>query len=286
VFGNRFFSVAALVGIAIVHSAARGDEPVDTEAAAGRQQRLEYLKTRAGEFQVFTEADREKPLAQTKEPLLRYSNPARGFLLSDGGTFLWLDGERVVAVASWSLRGTGKCYREFTSLAAEPLICMNGARVVWSPKAGGLVDQLLPDAPVPLANAPRRLAQMRTLAARFSAVIFKDDAPTELRLMSQPVHRYKRESDKILDGGLFSFAEATDPEALVLLEARRGTKAGEFEWRFTLARMTSSQLRMRLDDKEIWSVTNFWKSPKSPDDPYVEAFAGDYVAPESPAPEK
>jgi hypothetical protein len=233
--------------LALMHSAARADDPVDPATAPSRQQR---------------------------------------FLLSDGGTFLWLDGERVLAVASWSLRGTGKTFREFTSLTAEPLVCVNEGRIVWSPKAGGMVDQPLPDAPIPVANAPRRLAQMRTLAARFSAVIFKDDAPTELRLMSQPVHRYKRETDAVRDGGLFSFAEATDPEALVLLEARQGEKGGEYEWRFTLARMTSSQLTMRLDDKEIWSVTNFWKSPKSPDDPYVEAFAGDYVAPESAAPAK
>jgi hypothetical protein len=277
--GSRI-GILLFVVTALFHSAALSDEPVDPALAAARQQRLDYLRTRAAQFELFIGGDREKPLPQSKEPLLRYSNPARGFLLSDGATFLWLDGERPLAVASWSLRGTGKTFREFTSLAGEPLVCVNDGRVVWTPKTGGQVNQPLPAAPQPLANAARRLAQMRTLAGRFSAVIFKEDDPTELRLMTQPVHRYKRETEEILDGGLFSFAEATDPEALVLLEARRGSKAGDFEWRFTLARMTSSQLTMRLDDREIWSATNFWKSPKSPDDPYVEAFAGDYVAPE------
>jgi hypothetical protein len=122
---------------------------------------------------------------------------------------------------------------------------------------------------------------MRALAGRFSAVVFREGAPTELRLMSQPFYRYKNETPELRDGGLFSFAEATDPEALLLLEARPTKTKGEYEWRYTLARMTSLPLVMRLDDKEIWSVENFWTSPRSPGDPYFEANAGPYVAPAS-----
>ncbi|MBI3862264.1 MAG: hypothetical protein HY290_10250 [Planctomycetia bacterium] len=122
---------------------------------------------------------------------------------------------------------------------------------------------------------------MRDLAGRFSAVVHlppDETTITELRLMSRPVYRYKQETPDALDGALFSFVEATDPEALLLLEARRGKAKGEFEWRYTLARVTSVRLIVRLDGKECWSVTNFWRSPKSPNDPYVESADGKYAA--------
>jgi hypothetical protein len=33
--------------------------------------------------------------------------------------------------------------------------------------------------------------------------------------------------------------------------------------------------------KAIWSVPKFWQSSRSPNDPYVEAFRGDYSAEQS-----
>jgi hypothetical protein len=260
----------------------RADQtPEDADAPAARQARLDYLKSRAAECELFQAGDRSKPLVLTKEPLLRFSNPVRGLKLSDGATFLWLDGQRPLAVATWSLRGEGNVFREMTSLSAEPLSCVREERTLWSPKTGGQLNKLLPDAAAPLPNAARRLGQMRTLARRFSAVVHlppDETIITELRLLSQPIHRYRQETPEILDGALFSFAEATDPEALLLLEACRGKSEGEYEWRYSLARMTSVRLIVRLDDKECWSVTNFWRSPKSPDDPYVEAADGKYPA--------
>ncbi|MBI3860999.1 MAG: hypothetical protein HY290_03805 [Planctomycetia bacterium] len=276
------YSVGSLFVLAACLPAVLADDPpADADTPATRQQRLEYLKSRAAECELFKEGERNKPLAFTREPLLRYSNPVRGFKLSDGGTFLWLDGERPLAVATWSIRGPGNIYREFTSLSAEPLSCRREERELWLPKTGGLMNQLLPEAPPPLPSATRRLGQMRDLAGRFSAVVHlppDETTITELRLMSRPIYRYKQETPDVLDGALFSFVEATDPEALLLLEARRGKATGEYEWRYTLARMTSVRLIMRLDGKECWSVTNFWRSPKSPNDPYVEAADGKYVA--------
>jgi hypothetical protein len=272
----------SLVVLAACLATARSDDaPADADTPAARLARLEYLKSRAAECELFKEGKRDTPLARAKEPLLRYSNPVRGFNLSDGATFLWLDGERPLAVATWSIRGPGNVFREMTSLSAEPLSCIRDATALWSPKTGGRVNQLLEGAPAPLPTAPRRLGQMRTLASRFSAVVHlppDETTITELRLMSQPIHRYKQESPEVLDGALFSFAEATDPEALLLLEARRGKAEGEYEWRYTLARMTSVRLIMRLDDKECWSVPNFWRSPKFPTDPYVESADGKYAA--------
>ena len=275
-----------LIGVTFVFAATLAavladETPVDGDTPAARQARIDYLKLRASECKLFKAGVPDQPLELTKEPLLRYTNPVRGLKLSDGATFLWLDGERPLAASTWSLRGPGNIWREFTSLSAEPLACVREERTLWSPKTGGLMNQLLPEAAAPLSNAVRRLAQMRSLARRFSGVVHlppDESVITELRLMPQPMHRYKQETPDILDGALFSFAEATDPEALLLLEARRGERDGEYEWRYTLARMTSVRLIMRLDDKECWSVVNYWPAPKSPDDPYMESADGKYSA--------
>jgi len=272
----RLSTVAPLFVLVACLSAARAEDGADSSTA--RQARLDYLKSRAAECELFKQADRASPLTLSKDPLLRYSNPVRGLKLSDGATFLWLDGARPLAAAAWSLRGPGNAWREFTSLAAEPLACTRDGREVWSPKTGGLLNQVLPEAPAPLPNATRRLAQMRELAGRFSAVVYlppNESVVTELRLLSQPIYRYKDEKAGVLDGALFSFSEATDPEALLLLEARR-SKPEEYEWRYTLARMTSVRLIVRVDDKERWSVPNFWTSPRSLDDPYIESADGTY----------
>lgn len=287
----------SLVGLILLVATAftRADEPpAENDTPAARKARLEFLQSRAVECELFRDSDRAAPLPMTKEPVLRYSNPVRGFNLSDGTTFLWTDGHRPLAVATWSLRGPGNVYREFTSLSGEPLACVREGREIWSPKTGGLLNQPLPDAPAPLASAPRRLAQMRNLAARFSAVVHMppdETVVTELRLMAQPLWRFKEPDpqeksdsaprqkeagDDVLDGALFSLAEATDPEALLLLEARREKPQGPYEWRFTLARMTSVHLIVRLDGKECFSVPNFWRSPRSPAGPYLESADGKY----------
>jgi hypothetical protein len=75
---------------------------------------------------------------------------------------------------------------------------------------------------------------------------------------------------------VFSLSEATDPEKLLLLEAYRPDGKEIYAWRFTLAKLTSPPIRVRLDGKEIWSVPGYWMNPRSPDDPYVEAADGTY----------
>ena len=41
--------------------------------------------------------------------------------------------------------------------------------------------------------------------------------------MPQPLLRYAAPDSGVIDGAVFAFAEATDPEALLILEARRGS---------------------------------------------------------------
>ena len=96
-------------------------------------------------------------------------------------------------------------------------------------------------------------SQLRELASAFSAEKTNREKITRpLRLLPQPVHRYKSEMSGILDGAMFAFVEATDPEILLILEVR--TSGDKREWHYALARMTSVGLKASFHDKEVWNV--------------------------------
>ena len=59
--------------------------------------------------------------------------------------------------------------------------------------------------------------------------------------MTQPVLRYQPEQGDAADGAIFVFAVATDPEALLMLEARR--HSGALRWEY--ARICSPRYSSR-----------------------------------------
>lgn len=263
-------------------AAQRPPEPADEPA---RRERLDFMKQKSAEFRLFRETDLEDPLSTTAEPVLRFSNPVRNSF-SDGTIFLWLDGKRPAAAASLSIRGNAGFFREFSSLSPDGLRCRLREAEIWSPRAGSVKAQVLQNAPTPAASAALRQAQMRRLAARFVVRMHGEgDQPQELRLLAQPLYRYVGEQAGVLDGALFAFVETTDPEALLVIEARRAGYSDATSWWYTWARMTSRPLTAHdrppeSSDagREVWSVDSYWQNPRSPTDPYSEAFVERYPA--------
>jgi hypothetical protein len=74
----------------------------------------------------------------------------------------------------------------------------------------------------------------------------------DLRLLPQPLLRYESKHHGVIDGALFALVEATDPEALLVLEARES--GGEAEWQYAFARMNSLWLGAKLDDTNVWQA--------------------------------
>jgi hypothetical protein len=95
---------------------------------------------------------------------------------------------------------------------------------------------------------------MRELARRFRAASYKPDAPNELRLLSQPLYRYPKETAEVLDGALFAFTEANDPEVFLLLEAVALDNGKRHEWRYALARSTTFRITVHLDGREVFAA--------------------------------
>ena len=87
-----------------------------------------------------------------------------------------------------------------------------------------------------------------------------------LRLLTQPIHRYANPEQGILDGGLFVFAHGGNPEVVLVIEARE-TEEKE-TWMYAFSRVAYAELRIKLDDTEIWKVPQLKGNDVGPNDPY------------------
>jgi hypothetical protein len=136
------------------------------------------------------------------------------------------------------------------------------------------------DAPPPAETLRQRLVQMRRLCEEFAIRTEPvNEQPTELRLMPQPLYRFEDDASGVLDGALFAFAEATDPEALLLLEAAKASGGEAGYWQYTLAKMTSRPIVARRGETVVWSVPGYWLNPRSMNDAYQERQLSVYPPP-------
>ena len=197
----------------------------------------------------------------------------------------WIDDGRVVAVSTLfssrieptKLRHT----QEWTALSATPLESRRGDQVLWRPEATGPKFTPVPDAPRPEGTRIARGRQLRDLARRFTGASespYKVGERWELRLLPRPLYRYgdgggavaKAEGDgpvssSVLDGAFFSLVSnaGTDPEILVLIEARRS--GSEWRYEYLAARFSDHSLTLSCDGKPVWEFRN--PNP----DPYFRA---------------
>lgn len=220
--------------------------------------RLEYMTRSVADYQMTAPGPRGESLEvrRIEQPLLRWDNPVSN--VPDGTLFLWTDRQaRPVAIVQvFIAAGTDDLWlHEFQSLLDGPFELRRTDQSVWKPGRAGIAWRPLPDSPAPVDSKAGRLTQMRQLAKRFSAEDdFEGKSRWELRLMPTPLHRYggADNDSTILDGGLFAYAHGTDPEALLMLEART-SKSGP-AWFYALAPMTGYALRIKDRGTEVWAI--------------------------------
>jgi hypothetical protein len=183
------------------------------------------------------------------EPLLTYTNPIRGDVYGD--VFVWTrDGRPAVIGAIFDFRSEDKLDTELHALAPGGLVGLRDGEEFWNPAAPGVELAPVPDAPAPSPTAAGRARQMNELARRFAV---ERDHPEQgkgaMRLLTRPLYRYSSPAAGVADGALFVFAEGTDPEAYLLLEA---TSDGEPAWRFAFARMNIVAFDGSYRGKAVW----------------------------------
>jgi hypothetical protein len=223
------------------------------------EQRQAFASMAAESYRFRLSAQARSAVKLHPEPLLRWNNKV--VREDDGMLFLWIEGlkGRPVAAAQFFLIDRD-WHHEFQSLSQSRFEVMSDKKGDsgwrWQPATPGVDLVMADDIDPPAETAPQRLRQMKSLAERFAAAVDQDDQfrhPEELRLLVTPIYRYGAVDQGVLDGALFAFAQGTNPEILVQVEAD-ATDASAKSWRYGFARMSCFNLRVRRGDQVIWKA--------------------------------
>ena len=254
----RLLSVAVLLGASVPHAADQPPTaPADAQSKAEADRASAMARDEISNWEFFAGEGAGTKFTPEPKPLLRWSNPGAGRVYGD--VFIGAVGGRPEVIASlykWFDPYTG-FDAELHSLSASPVRLERDGKEVWNPQQPGVRMRDVPDAEAPAETPAARLRAMRLLARGFSGYLTdrrenKEGEQQILRLLPQPIHRYGDASTDLIDGALFSFVVGTDPEIILMLEARRG-KDGP-RWQYGLARMNADELWVKHLDETVWSV--------------------------------
>ena len=263
-----------LLGLAIAALAATapiaGAQGTDEVAAA--RHRLKAMRTLVGEARVEAgPSGARSKVERIEDPIYRYDDPTR--VTDDGTVWAWGKAGRPVALLTlsyWKSGGVEKsCLCEWTSLSPAPLAVVGPGPQVWAPQAADLPMRPIPAAPPPADTAAARSRQMGELSRRFRAheIFNHDNARPErfdLRFLPKPIHRYADPTAGLVDGAIYVFANGTNPEVILLIEARRAGDAPP-GWVYGLTRTAGAELHATIDGGEVWTrPAAFGTAPRDP----------------------
>lgn len=243
----------AFVGMGFTPAALGDDTKEFTQRQ--REEHLGQMREVAASIRLFAkreQADSEVKLIE--KPILKYSDDTR--LLHESSLWIWSSGGRPSAVLAVEYypkdkRGPRWLY-EIASLSTERITAEHKSDLKWTAKEPGMKLSAIERTEAPAEKATRRLAQMKAIQRRFTA---HEKAAIggriELRPLSSPLYRYSQEDAGILDGSIFAFANGTNPEVLLVLEAQ-SEQAGASLWHYSLFQMTGAAVSVELDGKEVW----------------------------------
>ena len=236
-------------GISLPPLFADGD--TDAKDQAAHRERMQRV---AQNIHLFTGLERGKSEVVLKtEPVLRYTDPTRKQY--DSGLWVWGAGRpaAIMAIEFYPKHPGGPRWLfEIASLSPERITANCGSDLNWTAKLPGLKLQELAGAPQPAEKATARLTQIKQLQRRFAATESGTvDGHIELRSLPTPIHRYTDEAAGVVDGAIMSFANGTNPEVLLILEAHGKTGAPGV-WRYSLAQMTGAEVAVQVDGKAVW----------------------------------
>jgi hypothetical protein len=228
-----------------------GDHPATAET--GWQK---VFREMAGEYEISSADSPRRACSLRTTPVLRWNQPVRGG--DDGAVYVWLDNGRPAAIGTvfaWPLPdGDRVVTHEMHALAVKSLSAKYKGQEVWTVGKPALEFKPASNTLAPAESAPQRLAQIRALGREFTAkAVDQKEGSWELRLLGQPLYRYELKDDPdLLDGAVLAFVQGTDPEILLILEARRYSK--QVRWEYALARFSDMSLFVQHNNVEVWNA--------------------------------
>lgn len=258
--------VCLSVLIAIAASPLNADPPAaDKELVEAW---LKVSRQHAEDYVFHPVAAPDRKLSLLPQAVFRHSQPVRGDDI--GAVYLWIDQNKrpavIGSVFAFTHQGdTRTVAHELHSLASQPIEATWRRKSRWRTQAGGLSWKAVPNFPSAEKTSSGRQRQVREITRRFQAEsIDHKGGRWELRLVPRPIYQFDVESPKDVAGGsLTVFSQGTDPELILAIEARRVND--EFRWHYAPATFSDYALKLRLDDREVWSNKE-WSS--NHDGPY------------------
>lgn len=254
---------AALTAMARLstHSATADDDP---PADSKREQNIEIIRDYVSRHRLSADSVPDEFFELRPEPLMFWTNPTRARFF--GGIYVWTRNERPLAFCGTYVLMEDeelKVSREFHSLAGESLEARFDGERIWAPEGAGIEFHPAPGAGQPAGTEAARLRQMKAIASQFTLTISKRDTPSErLRVLPRPICRYASPDEGVIDGAMIAFVQGTDPEAMLLVEAR--SDEGGVDWRYGFARCTAWGVIAQLAGETVYEVPPYYESGAHP----------------------
>lgn len=253
---SRGLWVVVLLPALLAQAPANGD---DADPKAKRERTIAIYREEARGYKIWRDASREEELKLVPEPVFAWTNPsANGG--QDGAIFVWAARGRPEALGAFFVQpptGRREIIHELHSLALSTLSVDRSGAHTWVPEAPGIQLTPIPGAPAPAIESAARLVQMRSLLREFSGHTVEFNGQRwDLRALTQPLYRYKSSDPAVMDGALFALVSSAgnDPEALVLIEARRPSAGAPPVWQSGYARFTDDSLSLRHKGVEVYTA--------------------------------
>jgi hypothetical protein len=251
--------------------------PKDEHAEA----RMKYMLKAMQKYTVVVDGDETSKATLDAKALVRWSNPIADVV--DGLLTVYTQGpaDRPAMIAHFYVHGpllNGLEMHEFAEIHPGKVELIRGQTRVWVPGERYTRFQELPGAPQPSEKAALRIAQIKSMAARFEIIdgyhfATEKPQPQPLRMMARPTYRYGEADGELVDGVLFTYVLATDPEACLLIEIHRND--GKYTWHYAVFPLTIYSLEARLDRKTVWEKPEamVFGNPTAPH--YISPYRGD-----------
>lgn len=197
-------------------------------------------------------------LSLNEKSLLNWTNPERQ--QERGAVYVWTIDERPLVIGSFfTYVYNDKVYlkHEFHSLSTKPLKSSYGGKLAWTPQTAGIQWVTAKAVAEPAQTHTARALQIRELSRRFRAELHSPmNERTELRLVSRPLLEYSSPKQHVIDGAIFSYAVATDPEVLLLVEAYEEITNGTTStgYRYAFARFHYWNVVVFEGENKVWEA--------------------------------
>lgn len=253
VFANLI--VAGSMAAVLPYSLAQDNKSAEDKASLEAKEAADRSTEEIARWKFRLTRDPQRELTLNTKPILRWTNPPVGRVY--GHVYVMTSDQYPLVIV-----GPYKWFSpylsldlECTSIAPSGIEGTRDGKTIWLTDKPGVEWKPVPGNPAVGKSPLERQRQMKKIAEDFTAELVdmrvnEKGEDQQLRQLTQPVYRYESETYHVIEGGIFAFVVATDPELFLILEALNENPAPT--WRYGLARMNTDRIAVKFQNQQVW----------------------------------